>query len=363
LSDGGVHAALRAAVESGSLKDDPEQARAARRLDAVADGLARAGGGLFRRRSPPRGLWLHGPVGTGKSMLMSLFFEQAPIARKRRLHFHDFMAEVHDGLEARRKRGERDPIRDTAAAMAKSARLFCLDEAEITDIADAMIVGRFFDVLFARGVTVVATSNRAPAELYEGGINRELFTPFIDLICESMEVVQLDAGRDYRRLALAGEDLWVTPLGEDGEARLDALWARATGCAAEAAETVAVKGRAIEVPRAAAGCARFGFEALCGRPLGANDYLALARRYRALFIDGIPLLDAERRDVARRFVTLIDALYENDSVLAATAAAEPEHLYPEGDYAYEFRRAASRIAELRRADILAAAGEARKDAS
>jgi len=352
LSGPSVLEAWREKVAAGTLKRDPEQEHAAETLSRVSEGVGESGRGWFgRKKSAPPGLWIYGPVGTGKSMLMSLFFEHAPLREKRRLHFHDFMAEVHDDLETRRKAGESDPIRQTAKVMVKSARLFCLDEAEINDIADAMIVGRFFDHLFGEGVTVVATSNRAPTELYEGGINRQLFMPFIDLICESMEVVQLDAGHDYRRQALAGEDLWLTPLNAASERKLETLWERATGGASEEAESVMVKGRVLNVPRAAAGCARFPFEDLCGRALGAGDYLALARRYRVLFVEDIPALDESRRDAAKRLVTLIDALYENDTVLVARAESEPEQLYGRGDYSFEFQRAASRIQEMRRAEI------------
>lgn len=341
-----------ARVESGELKRDPEQAHAAQILTDLSQSLAQSRRGLFgKRKDSPRGLWIYGPVGTGKSMLMSLFFERAPVGKKRRLHFHDFMAEVHADLERRRKDGERDPIQATAKTMAKSARLFCLDEAEITDIADAMIVGRFFDQLFSLGVTVVVTSNRAPPELYEGGINRQLFLPFIDLICESMEMAQLDAGRDYRRQALAGEDLWVTPLNDEAAEKFETLWKRAIGEADEGAETLTVQGRVLTVPRAAAGCARLDFEALCGQPLGSADYSALARRYRVVFLEGAPVIAEERRDAARRLVTLIDALYENDTVLVANAESEPEQLYQRGDYSFEFQRAASRIQEMRRAEI------------
>lgn len=351
MSGGAIYDAWRAQVEAGALDHDPAQARAVQALDDLARRLQRSGGGLFRKPKRVDGLWLHGPVGTGKSMLMSLFFEKAPVEAKRRLHFHDFMAGVHEALEAERKAGKSGGVKTVARAMARDARLFCLDEAEITDIADAMIVGRFFGELFARGATLVCTSNRMPSELYEHGINRQLFEPFIDLIHDHLDIIQLDAGRDYRRQALAGEDLWLSPLGEGTRQRFDRLWARATGEAAPHEDHLHVKGRTLTVKRAAAGCARMEFETLCGQPRGAADYGALGRRYRVLFIDNVPKLGPERRDAAKRFVTLIDALYESETVLAATAEAEPEQLYERGDYAYEFRRAASRIAELRRADI------------
>jgi cell division protein ZapE len=291
-------------------------------------------------------------------------FDHAPIAAKRRVHFHDFMAEAHARIAewrsldaaARRRRREcvrgasDDPIPPTAHALVAGARLLCLDEAEITDIADAMLVGRLFEQILGRAVTLVVTSNRAPEELYQDGINRQLFVPFIDLIRQRLDVVRLDAGRDYRRRALAGEDLWLAPNDAANRPRFEDLWRHVTAGAGEHADALTVSGRSVAVPRAAAGCCRFTFAALCGAALGASDYLAIARRYRAVFLEDVPVMAREARDQARRFVTLVDALYEADCVLAALAEAEPDALYTEGDYAYEFRRAASRIAEMRRRD-------------
>lgn len=361
---GSVADGVRACVASGALAADPAQDAAAARLDALIGALS-ARRGLFGRAETPRGVWLHGPVGTGKSMLTDMAFERAP-APKRRVHFHDFMAEAHAwigrwrALDARGRRrafgaashflknmGE-DPIPPLAAAIARDARLLALDEMEITDIADAMLVGRLFEHLFARGVALIATSNRAPEDLYENGINRQLFLPFVALIRVRLDVIRLDSGRDYRRQALAGEDLWLAPVTAETRARFEDLWRRMTAGAGEHGEALSVTGRIVQVPRAAAGCCRFTFDALCGSALGASDYLAIARRYRALFLEDAPVLAREDRDKARRFVTLIDALYEADCALVALAEAEPERLYAEGDYAFEFRRAASRIAEMRR---------------
>lgn len=356
--------AWRACVRAGVLDPDPAQEEAAERLSAI-DAALSARPRLFAKRAEPRGLWIYGSVGTGKSMLMDMAFERAKTPAKRRVHFHDFMADAHARIAEWRKLDERarrrrpeyargprgngdDPIPPAARGLVGGSRLLCLDEAEITDIADAMLVGRLFEQIFALGVTLVVTSNRAPEELYVDGINRQLFLPFIALIRDRLDVIRLDSGRDYRRQALEGEDLWLAPATPERRARFEDLWRHMTAGSGEHSETVHVSGRAVAVPRAAAGCCRFSFDALCGAALGAADYLTIARRYRALFLEDVPLMGREERDRARRFVTLIDALYEADCALVAMAEAEPDALYAEGDYAFEFRRAASRIAEMRR---------------
>jgi cell division protein ZapE len=353
--------AWRACVEAGILDADPAQEEAARRLGEIDAALSRRRG-LFAKPRAPRGLWLHGPVGTGKSMLMDMAFERARTPARRRIHFHDFMAGAHAYIaqwrrlddRARRRRPDYvrgagdDPIPPAARSLAGGMRLLCLDEAEITDIADAMLVGRLFEQILAQDVTLIVTSNRAPEALYADGINRQLFLPFIALIRDRLDVLRLDSGRDYRRRALEEGDLWLAPATAENRGHFEDLWRHMTAGSGEHAETLTVSGRALTVPRAAAGCCRFPFDALCGAALGAADYLAIARRYRALFLQDVPVMAREERDKARRFVTLIDALYEAECALVALAEAEPDALYIEGDYAYEFRRAASRIAEMRR---------------
>lgn len=359
-----VTAAYDRRVSAGAIKDDAAQRAVLPALDRLAAALGRPhpaskpGGLLGRifgaRANPPpdpsrRGIYLWGGVGRGKSMLMDLVMETAPVAEKRRVHFHEFMQEVQAGLNEARARGEQDVVRPVAEAIAARTRLFCFDEMQVTDIADAMIVGRLFQVLFDRGVVVVTTSNRVPEDLYKDGLNRQLFLPFIALIRERMQVLHLESPRDHRQGRRAGGEVWFTPADMGATEALDEVWADLTGGAAPRPRDLPVNGRSVTIPAAAGRVARAGFEELCGKPLGPADYLAMAEAFDALLIDGIPTLGPANHDRAKRFVTLIDALYEAKVRLYASAAAEPEALYPTGTGAFEFERTASRLREMQAA--------------
>ena len=287
-------------------------------------------------------------------MLMDLFFAQAAIERKRRVHFHAFMLEVHERIHRFRQHGEGDPIAPVARDIAEGAWLLCFDEFHVTDIADAMILGRLFQSLLAAGIVVVATSNFAPDELYRDGLQRELFLPFIALIKEKLDLLELEGRTDWRRQRLRGMRIYHTPLGPEASAALDATFAHLTESAAPAPETLIVQGRTLRIACAAKGAARFTFAELCEAPLGPADFLAIAAHYRAIVLDGIPVMGPERRNEARRFVTLIDELYEHRVHLVCAAAAPPDALCPEGEVAELFRRAASRLIEMQTAEYLEA---------
>ena len=358
-------------VSSGAIEADAAQAQAA---EAFADLEARLAGykplrkqSLFGRlfadkdEAPPRGLYVHGEVGRGKTMLMDLFFQQSPVVHKRRAHFHEFMAEVHERIYGYRqniKRGEisdGDVIALTAAAIFDEAWLLCFDEFHVTDIADAMILGRLFTKLFQLGTVVVATSNVAPDDLYKGGLNRALFLPFIAQISEHMDVLRLDARTDFRLEKLAGVKMWLVPADQAAATALDKAWVKMTGTAPCRSRDIAIKGRMLHVPCSAHGVARFSFADICEKPLAASDYLRLAHDYHTIMIDRIPAMDYADRNAAKRFITLIDTLYDNAVKLMASAEADPLSLYAatEGHEANEFKRTSSRLIEMSSESYLA----------
>ena len=356
----GVVAAYDALIAAGELRADPEQAAAAARLDRLARELERPRKmGLLRRRTvPPRGVYLWGDVGRGKSMLMDLLFAHAGIAAKRRVHFAEFMIEVHGRIAIERRKEAGDPILPVATAIAHETRLLAFDEMMVTNSPDAMILSRLFTALVEAGVTIVTTSNRKPADLYLNGLNREHFLPFIALIEARLDVVALNGPVDYRRDRLGAQDMWLVPNGPEATAQLSAAFFRLTDYPVEDAAHVpsadiVVQGRTLHVPKALKGVAVFSFKRLCGEARGAADYLAIARRYHTVILVGIPVLGPDNRNEAARFVSLIDALYEHKVKLLAAADASPDRLYPSGDGVFEFQRTVSRLEEMRSDDYLA----------
>ena len=346
-----------AKVAAGTLRPDPAQHAVLRPLEEIRRWLEenanrRMGlfAGLFARPiTPPKGIYLWGGVGRGKSMVMDLFTEATDIQRKRRVHFHAFMQEIHRGMHAARSRGVEDALAPVAEAVIRDTRLLAFDEMQITDITDAMIVGRLFDKLLAAGVVVVVTSNRPPQDLYLNGLNRVLFLPFIALIEDRLQVIALESPTDYRQHRLQGAQVYFHPARTAG-GQIDALWSDLTGGAPETPLSLHVNGRELALPRFANGVGRATFWDLCARPLGPADYLAIAQALRVLILEDIPQLSAENYNEAKRFVTLIDALYEARVRLVASAADTPERLYLEGSGAFEFERTASRLREMQAAD-------------
>jgi cell division protein ZapE len=353
-------------VAAAEIECDPAQEAVVARLGAINERLAThrlarkssSLGWLFgnheRDAAPLKGFYVYGDVGRGKTMLMDMFFAACPAKRKRRAHFHEFMADVHERIHVYRQKikagdiEDGDPIPLVAADLADEAWVLCFDEFHVTDIADAMILGRLFAQLLELGVVVIATSNVAPENLYEDGLNRALFLPFIALLQERMDVVRLDARADFRLEKLSGFMIWHTPLDEESDVALDVAWQRLTGTLEGETVRIEIKGRAIRVPEAAKGAARFSFHELCEVPLGAGDYLRLAREFHTLIVDHIPVMGFEKRNEAKRFIALIDTLYDNAVKLVASAAAEPTALYTgsEGYEAQEFKRTASRLIEM-----------------
>ena len=356
-----------ALIAAGEIEADPGQATLAAQLAALARRLdqrrlARKSsslGWLFAKSQqaglPLKGLYVYGEVGRGKTMLMDLFFESSAVRRKRRVHFHEFMADVHERVHAYRqeiKNGtlpEQDSIQRAAAAIAEEIWLLCFDEFHVTDIADAMILGRLFTRLFELGIVVVATSNLAPGELYKEGLNRGLFLPFIALLQRHCEVVRLDARIDFRLEKLTGMPTWYVLADAKAKAALDEAWRRLAGEHAGAPHELAVKGHIVRVPKAAMGVARFSFDDLCAQPLAAADYLKIAHEFHTVILDHIPVMDHGRRNEAKRFIILIDTLYDHAVKLLASAQAQPDELYTatEGYEANEFKRTASRLIEMR----------------
>jgi cell division protein ZapE len=367
---GSIRTRYQALAATGEIEADPaqealldrfiglEERLAQKRLARKSSSLGWLFGGRKESAEPLRGLYVYGEVGRGKTMLMDLFFETTAVQRKRRAHFHEFMADVHERIHAFRQEpaqnGGNDPILRAAAALADEAWLLCFDEFHVTDIADAMILGRLFARLFELGVVVVATSNIAPSGLYKDGLNRSLFLPFIALLEQHVEVVRLEARADFRLEKLTGVPTWHVPNDAKARAALDDAWRKLAGSGRGAPQQLMVKGHAVHVPQAAMGVARFSFADLCGEALAASDYLRIAHDFHTLIVDDIPVMDYDCRNEAKRFIILIDTLYDHAVKFIASAAAEPNALYraTEGYEALEFNRTASRLIEMRSQDYL-----------
>ncbi|MBS0520733.1 MAG: AFG1 family ATPase [Proteobacteria bacterium] len=369
----GPAANLAARRAAGQIHPDPVQERVVQRLQAVHDQLValsastgRSGFlarlGFGRAEKPPagpHGLYIWGPVGRGKSMLMDLFFADAPVEKKRRVHFHEFMLEVHERLHRRREElaakgapPESDTIVPIARQIARETRLLCFDEFQVTNIADAMILGRFFETLFDEGVTVIATSNRAPDDLYKSGLQRDRFLPFIELVKKRLEVLELGGAQDYRMGRMRNLDLYLTPLGAWATKKLDEAFRALTDGADGEPRVLRTQGRDVEVPRAAPGVAMAHYMDWCSKPMGAADFLCIADHFHTVILAEIPKMGPENRDKAARFVTMIDSFYERKVKFICSAATAPDKLYVEGDGAFEFQRTVSRLMEMQSPEYL-----------
>jgi len=369
----GPVANLTARRLAGQVQADSVQEKIVLRLQAVHDQLAAMAAdpprpsllarlGLMSAPKPaegPHGLYIWGPVRSSKSMLMALFFGDAPVAKKRRLDFHEFMLEVHDRLHRRREElaakgapPEADTIVPVAKAIATETRLLCFDEFQVTTIADAMILGRLFETLFDEGVTVVATSNRAPDDLYKDGLQRDRFLPFIDLLKQRMDVLELGGGHDYRMDRLRELDVYLTPLGAWANAKLDEAFRALSRGADGEPRVLRTQGRDVDVPRAAPGVAMAHYLDWCAKPMGAADFLCIADHFHTIIVADIPKMGPDSQDKAARFVTMIDTFYEKKVKLICSAATAPDKLYIEGDGAFEFQRTVSRLMEMQSPEYL-----------
>ncbi len=373
--DRGPAANLAARRAAGEIHADPVQTRAVQKLQALYEQLvaiterpapkpgllARLGfGAVPKPPAAPHGLYIWGPVGRGKSMLMDLFFEDVPMAKKRRVHFHEFMLEVQERLHRRREqlaaRGappEADTIVPIAREIAAEARLLCFDEFQVTNIADAMILARLFETLFEEGVTVVATSNRPPDDLYKNGLQRERFLPFIELVKQRLDVFELGGEQDYRMDRLRNLDVYLTPLGTWATNKLEEEFRALSGGSDGGPRVLRTQGRDVEVPRAAPGVAMAHFMDWCAKPMGAADFLCIAEHFHTVIVAEIPRMGPDSKDKAVRFITMIDTFYEKKVKFVCSAAAAPAALYVDGEGSFEFERTVSRLMEMQSPEYLA----------